>query len=293
MKAGFVAIVGRPNVGKSTLLNRLVGRKLAIVTSRPQTTRNGILAVANRDNAQIVFYDTPGIHKPERELDRHMFQTAIQSLKGVDVALLLIDVGHADGASAGEDERVLKLVKDAGIPVVLGINKIDSRKKQEVLPLIERYRHKHDFVAIVPLSGLTGDNVDRLEEVLIAHLPEGERLYPEETLTELPERFFVAEIVREKILRLTRLEVPYATAVSVDAWDDSGELTRIEASILVDRDSQKLILVGRAGSMLKKIGTSARKDIERFLSRKVYLGLHVKVSADWRDNKRVLDELGI
>lgn len=290
MRAGFITVVGRPNVGKSTLVNRLVGQKVAIVTSKPQTTRNRILAIANKPDAQLVFFDTPGIHKPHYEMDRLMSETAIQSLQTVDVVLLLIDIEQPFGRG---DEHVLGLLEKVETPIVLGINKIDARKKQDILPIIEKYRHMHDFVDIVPFSALTGDNVDRLEEVLIGHLPEGEPLYPEETLTDLPERFFVAEMVREKILRLTRDEVPHSTAVVVDAWEEKPELTRIEASILVERESQKAILVGKGGGMMKKIGTAAREDAEKFLGTKVYLGLHVKVRGDWRDNKRVLSELGI
>lgn len=290
MRSGFIAIVGRPNVGKSTLLNRLVGQKVAIVTAKPQTTRNRILAIANRPEAQMVFFDTPGIHKPRHEMDRMMLEAAVSSLKRVDVVLLMIDVGRS---FASGDEHALKLVKQVDVPVILGLNKIDSRKKQDILPVIDAYRHKHDFSEFVPFSALEGDNVDRLEAVLTSYLPEGEPLYPEETLTDLPERFFIAEMVREKILELARQEVPHSTAVLIDAWEESDALTRIEASILIERESQKAILVGRGGAMLKRIGTAARKDAETFLGTKVYLGLHVKVRSDWRENKRLLNELGI
>ncbi len=290
MRAGFITIVGRPNVGKSTLVNRLVGRKVAIVTAKPQTTRNRILAIRNKPDAQLVFFDTPGIHKPHYEMDRLMLETAVQSLKRVDVVLLVIDIEQPFGRG---DEHVLGLIKEVEVPVVLGINKIDARNKKEILPVIENYRHRHDFIDIVPFSALTGANVDRLEDVLVEHLPEGEALYPEETLTDLPERFFVAEMVREKILRLTRQEVPHSTAVVVEAWEEGSALTRIEASIFVERESQKAILVGKGGGMMKKIGTAAREDAEKFLGTKVYLGLHVKVRGDWRDNKRTLSELNI
>ena len=222
MHAGFITIIGRPNVGKSTLVNRLVGRKVAIVTPKPQTTRNRILAIRNKPDAQLVFFDTPGIHKPHYEMDRVMLETAVQSLKRVDLVLLVLDIEQPFGRG---DEHVLGLIKKVEVPVVLGINKIDAKKKQEILPVIERYRHLHDFVDIVPFSALTGDNVDRLETVLVEHLPEGEALYPEETLTDLPERFFVAEMVREKILRLTRQEVPHSTAVVVEAWEEGSALT--------------------------------------------------------------------
>ncbi len=202
----------------------------------------------------------------------------------------MIDIGKRFGS---RDEHVMKFIKEVHVPVILGINKIDSSKKHDILPVIDAYRHKHDFADIVPFSALTGDNVDRLESVLTSYLPEGDVLYPEETLTDRPERFFISEMVREKILELTRQEVPHSTAVLIDSWEDGDELTRIEASVLVERDSQKVILLGRGGSMMKKIGTAARKDAEAFLGTKVYLGLHVKVRGDWRENRRLLNELGI
>lgn len=290
MRSGFVTIVGRPNVGKSTLLNRLVGQKVAIVTSKPQTTRNRILAIANTGSAQIVFFDTPGIHKPRHEMNRRMVETAVQSLKRVDLALLLVDITEPFGPG---DVYVLARIRDARTPVVLGINKIDRVKKQEILPVIDDYREKHAFAEIVPLSALEGDNVDALLGVLTKHLPEGEPLYPSDTLTDLPERFFVGEIVREKILELTREEIPYATAVLVEGWEEGERLTRIEATVLVERESQKGILVGKGGSMMKRIGTGAREDIEAFLGTRVFLGLHVKVRSGWRENERLLSELGI
>lgn len=292
-RTGFVAIVGRPNVGKSTLLNRLVGQKVAIVTAKPQTTRNRILAIANSDSAQMIFFDTPGIHKPKHEMNRRMVELAVQSLKRVDLALLVIDVTQPFGSG---DEYVLERVRQAGVAgvkVVLAINKIDRVRKPEILPAIEEYRRRLEFADIVPISALSGDNVDALASVLEKHLPEGDPLYPPDTLTDLPERFFAAEIVREKVLELTRQEIPYTTAVLVDAWEENEKLTRIEATILVERDSQKGILVGKGGSMLKAIGTAARADIEAFLATRVFLGLYVKVRTDWRENDRLLSELGI
>jgi GTP-binding protein Era len=286
----LVTIVGRPNVGKSTLLNRLVGQKVAIVTEKPQTTRNRILAVANTPQAQMVFYDTPGIHKPKHEMNRRMVDLAIRSLKNVDLALLLVDVTEPFG---GGDEFVLERVREAKVPVVLALNKIDRLRKPEILPLIDDYRKRHEFLDIVPISAQSGENVDALVSVLERRLPEGERIYPPETLTDLPERFFVAEIVREKILEATREEIPYATAVVIDSWEEGEKLTRIEASILVERESQKGIVVGKGGSMLKGIGTAARRDIEAFLGTRVFLGLHVRVSSEWRENERFLTELGI
>lgn len=290
MRAGFVTIVGRPNVGKSTLLNRIVGQKVAIVTEKPQTTRNRILAIANTASAQIVFFDTPGIHKPKHEMNRRMVDLALRSLKTVDLALLLVDVTEPFG---GGDEFVLERVRQAKVPVVLALNKVDRIRKPEILTIIDDYRRRHEFTDIVPISALTGENVDALASVLERQLPEGEPLYPPETLTDLPERFFVSEMVREKILEATREEIPYSTAVVIDSWEEGEKLTRVEASILVERDSQKGIVVGKGGSMLKGIGTAARKDIEAFLGTKVFLGLHVRVRSEWRENQRLLSELGI
>ena len=290
MRAGFVTIVGRPNVGKSTLLNRIVGQKVAIVTEKPQTTRNRILAIANTASAQIVFFDTPGIHKPKHEMNRRMVGLALRSLKNVDLALLLVDVTEPFG---GGDEFVLERVRQAKVPVVLALNKVDRIRKPEILTVIDEYRHRHDFTDIVPISALTGENVDALVSVLERQLPEGEPLYPPETLTDLPERFFVSEIVREKILGATREEIPYSTAVVIDSWEEGEKLTRIEASILVERESQKGIVVGKGAGMLKGIGTAARRDIEAFLGTKVFLGLHVRVRSEWRENQRLLSELGI
>jgi GTP-binding protein Era len=290
LRAGFVTIVGRPNVGKSTLLNRIVGQKVAIVTEKPQTTRNRILAIANTASAQIVFFDTPGIHKPKHEMNRRMVGLALRSLKNVDLALLLVDVTEPFG---GGDEFVLERVRQAKVPVVLALNKVDRIRKPEILTVIDEYRHRHDFTDIVPISALTGENVDALVSVLERQLPEGEPLYPPETLTDLPERFFVSELVREKILEATREEIPYSTAVVIDSWEEGEKLTRIEASILVERESQKGIVVGKGAGMLKGIGTAARRDIEAFLGTKVFLGLHVRVRSEWRENQRLLSELGI
>lgn len=289
-RAGFIAIVGRPNVGKSTLLNRLVGQKVAIVTAKSQTTRNRILAIANTNSAQMIFFDTPGIHKPKHEMNRRMVELAVASLERVDIALLVVDLTQPFGSG---DEYVLERIRQAGVKVVLAINKIDRVRKTEILPAIDEYRRRYEFVDIVPISALEGDNLDALVSVLEEHLPEGEPLYPADTLTDLPERFFVAEIVREKLLELTRQEVPYATAVLVDSWEEREGLTRIQATILVERDSQKGILVGKGGSMLKAIGTAARTDVEAFLGTRVFLGLYVKVRSDWRENDRMLSQLGL
>jgi GTPase len=290
VRSGFVAVVGRPNVGKSTLVNRLVGQKVAIVSDKPQTTRNRILAVVNREGGQIVLFDTPGIHKPVHRMNERMVQSALQSLDQVELALWLIDVTEEFGPG---DRYVRDVLKRSGKPVMLGINKIDAISKPRILPVIEQYRQLLDFVEVVPLSALRGENVDLLAELLLAHLPEGDRLYPEDFLTDQPERFFVAEMVREQILRLTRDEIPYSTAVVIDSFQEGEDLVRIEASILVERDSQKAILIGRGGSMLKAVGTAARKEIEAFLDTKIYLGLFVKVRQGWREDNRTLEEMGL
>jgi GTP-binding protein Era len=288
--SGFVAVVGRPNVGKSTLVNRLVGEKVAIVSDKPQTTRNRILAVLNRPDGQIVLFDTPGIHKPMHRMNERMVEAAVGSLGQVDLALWLVDVTEDYGPG---DRYVKDVLARAGKPVILGLNKIDLVPKPRLLPLIDQYRQLLDFAEIVPISGLKGDNVERLAERLVAHLPAGERLYPEDFLTDQPERFFVAEMVREQILRHTREEIPYSTAVIIDSFKEGQPVMRIEASILVERQSQKGILIGRGGAMLKAIGSAARREIEAFLGTKIYLGLFVKVREGWREDPAMLDEMGL
>jgi GTPase len=289
-RSGFVAVVGRPNVGKSTLVNRLVGQKVAIVSDKPQTTRNRILAVVNQPQGQIVLLDTPGIHKPMHRMNERMVQAAVKSLGQVDLAVWLIDVTERYGPG---DRYVRDVLKRAGKPVILGINKIDAVSKPKILPAIEQYRHLLDFADVVPLSALSGENADVLARCMLSHLPPGQRLYPDDFLTDQPERFFVAEMIREQILRLTHEEIPYATGVMIDAFTEEPDLVRIEASILVERESQKGIVIGRGGAMLKAVGTEARKEIEAFLDAKVFLGLFVRVREKWRDNPRVLDEMGM
>jgi len=288
--SGFVAVVGRPNVGKSTLVNRLVGEKVAIVSDKPQTTRNRILAVLNRPDGQIVLFDTPGIHKPMHRMNERMVEAAVSSLGQVDLALWLVDVTEDHGPG---DRYVKDVLGRAGKPVLLGLNKIDLVPKPRLLPLIDQYRQLLDFAEIVPLSGLKGDNVERLAERLVAHLPQGERLYPEDFLTDQPERFFVAEMIREQILRHTREEIPYSTAVIIDSFKEGTPVVRIEASILAERESQKGILIGRGGAMLKSIGSAARREIEAFLGTRIYLGLFVKVREGWREDPAMLDEMGV
>jgi GTP-binding protein Era len=283
-------VIGRPNVGKSTLVNHLVGQKVAIVSDKPQTTRNRILAVLNRPDAQVVLFDTPGIHKPQHELNRRMVDTAVKSMGQGDVILWLVDVAERYGPG---DRHVRDLLQRAGRPVILGINKIDTIARPNVLPAIAAWKDHLDFVEVVPLSARNGDNVDRLADLLVRHLPEGPALYPEEFLTDQPERVFVAEMVRERILHHTREELPYSAGVVVESFKEEEKLVRIEATIYVERDGQKGILIGKGGAMLKKIGTEARGQIEDFLGTKIFLGLFVKVRESWRENEGLLSEMGL
>jgi GTP-binding protein Era len=289
-RAGFVAVVGRPNVGKSTLVNRLVGQKVSIVSDKPQTTRNRILAVVNRPGGQIVLFDTPGIHKPRHRMNERMVEAALRSLEGVDAALWIVDVAEGYGPA---DRYVSEVLRRAGKPVLLGINKIDAAPKTRILPVIDNYRRVLEFEEIVPLSALSGENVELVTERLLALLPEGPPLFPEDYLTDLPERFLVAEIVREKVLQFSRDEIPYSTGVVVDSFEEGRPVARIEATIFVERDNQKGILIGRKGAMLKRIGTAARQDVEALLGTRVFLGLTVKVRPSWRDDPRVLERMGL
>ena len=293
MKAGFVSFIGRPNAGKSTLLNRLVGTKLAIVSDKPQTTRNRILGVRNYPDAQVVFLDTPGIHRPLHRMNVRMVDAAVDTIREVDVLCLVVDVTEPPGKG---DRFVLDLVKEAKAPVFLVLNKIDLIKKVRLLPLMQQYSQLGTFAEIVPVSAATGDNVDRLERALLDRLPVGEPLYPADYLTDQPERFFAGEIVREKLLQFTRAEIPFSSAVVVDKFDEperEGGLMKLHCTIVVDRESHKPIVVGRGGEMIKRIGTAAREDLERFFDTKVFLDLHVRVKTEWREDERVLNDLGM
>src|SRR6266508_2570892 len=283
MKSGFVSLIGRPNAGKSTLLNRLVGTKLAIVSDKPQTTRNRILGVRNYPDAQVVFLDTPGIHRPLHRMNVRMVDTAVDTIREVAVLCLLVDVTEPLGKG---DRFVLDLVKDAKAAVFLGLNKIDLIKKARLLPMMQQYSEMGTFAEIVPVSAATGDNVDRLERAIVDRLPEGDALYPADYLTDQPERFFAAEIVREKLLQLTHAEIPFSSAVVVDKFEEPEHpkaLMKLYCTIVVDRESQKPIVVGRGGEMIKRIGIAAREDIERFFDTHVYLDLNVRVKSDWRE----------
>ena len=290
MKSGFVSLVGLPNAGKSTLLNRLVGEKVAIVSDKPQTTRNRIRGVRNYENGQVVYVDTPGIHKPTHRMNVRMVDAALESMRDVDLVCVVLDASQKPG---GGQQHLFSLVKSIVVPVVLVLNKIDVVGKAKLLPLIDRASKERDFAAIVPLSATTGDGVNVLEGVFLEHLPEGEALYPDDYLTDQPERFFVAEMVREQVLRHTHAELPFSTAVVIDQFDEASPdgLLRLYCTILVERSSQKPIILGRGGDMIKSIGTAARLELERFFETRVFLDLHVKVKNEWREDERLLDEL--
>jgi GTP-binding protein Era len=292
VKSGFVALVGRPNAGKSTLMNRLVGQKVAIVSDKPQTTRNRITGVRNYPEGQVVFVDTPGVHRPLYRLNVRMVDAALTALRDVDLVVAVVDANEPGGAG---DRFLMDAIKKVDTPRVLALNKVDLMAKEALLPLIDRYTRDVGFADIVPISALTGHNVDRLEQVLLSHLPEGEPLYPEDYLTDQPERFFVSELVREQVLKHTRAELPFASAVLVDRFEEPDEkgLLRLYCTILVERESQKPIIVGKGGAMIKAIGTAARQELERFFDARVFLDLHVKVRADWREDDRMLDEIGL
>jgi GTPase len=292
MKSGFVALVGRPNAGKSTLLNRLVGQKVAIVSDKPQTTRNRIVGVRNGEGGQIVFVDTPGIHRPLHRLNVRMVDVAIQSIGQSDVVCAVVDASEAVG---GGDQFLADLLVKAPVPVVLALNKIDLVPKNALLPRLEQWSKLAPFKELVPVSALTGENEGVLEAALLRYLPEGEPLYPQDYLTDQPERVYVAEIVREKVLRHTRDELPFSTAVLVDQFEEADErgLMRLYLTILVERESQKPIVIGRGGSMIKQIGTEARQELEAFFNARVFLDLRVKTRANWREDPRMLDEIGI
>ena len=293
MKSGFVSLIGRPNAGKSSLLNRIIGEKLAIVSDKPQTTRTRITGVKNYPGGQVVFVDTPGIHRPLHRMNVRMVDAAVDTLGEVDVIGVVLDISEGPGAGL---RYLLDLVKDVKPRTVLILNKIDLVKKHKLLPVIEGLSKERDWHAIVPVSAFTGDNVGRLEDVLLDALPEGEPRFPADYLTDQPEQIMVAEMVREQVLRLTRDELPFSTAVLIDQFNEPTEndhMTRIWATILVDRDSQKPIVIGRGGEMIKQIGTAARQEIEKFFHTRVFLDLRVAVREQWRDDQRILDDLGV
>jgi GTPase len=293
VRSGFVSLIGRPNAGKSTLLNRLVGAKLAIVSDKPQTTRTRILGVKNYDAAQVIFLDTPGIHRPLHRMNVRMVDTAVEAMREVDVVGLVVDVAEPPGKG---DRYVRDLLKDLKTPVFLILNKIDLIKKTRLLPLMQQYGESGLFAEIVPVSATTGDNVDRLARLIVDRMPEGEALYPPDYLTDQPERVLAAELVREKLLQFTHAEIPFSSAVVVDRFEEADGprgLLKLYCTIVVDRESQKPIVLGRGGEMIKRIGTAAREDLERFFSTRVFLDLHVRVKAEWREDDAVLDRIGL
>ena len=290
--SGYAALIGRPNAGKSTLLNRIVGEKIAAVSNKPQTTRHRIKGVYSSDEGQIVFVDTPGVHKPGHLLNRRMMAAVHDALMSVDVVVLMRDASVSTGNG---DRFVLDLVKQSEKPAVLVLNKIDKVKnKAEILPLIEFYSKEYEFAEIIPVSALKGDAVENLLAQIIKHLPEADPIFAEDEFTDQPMRSIVAEMVREKILRSTGEELPYVTAVVPEKWDESDpERLQIYCAIYVERPSQKGIIIGKGGAKLKQIGSEARQDIEKLLGRHVHLQLFVKVVEDWRNKERELDEMGI
>jgi GTP-binding protein Era len=293
MKSGFVSFLGRPNAGKSTLLNRIVGHKLAIVSDKPQTTRTRIVGVKNYPEGQVVFVDTPGVHKPTHRMNVRMVDVALEAMREVDVLAMVVDASVKPGPG---DQFMLDTIKNLKTPAVLVLNKVDLIAKNKLLPLIDHYRKAHPFVEIVPASAADGTNVDVLEKLFLQYLPEGDPLYPPDYVTDQPERFFAAEIIREQVLALTHDELPFSTAVVVDRFVEPAEGERVLSlycTILVDRESQKPIVVGKGGTMIKKIGTAARQELEQYFGTQVFLDLHVKVKTEWRDDVRTLDEMGL
>lgn len=291
-KSGYVALIGRPNAGKSTLLNRLVGEKIAAVSNKPQTTRHRIQGIVTRDDGQIVFVDTPGVHKPGHLLNRRMMAAVHDAILSVDLLVLMRDASVSTGNG---DRFVLDLVKQSEKPAILVLNKVDKiKEKGNLLPLIEMYSNEYGFAEIIPVSALKGDAIDVLLEHIVKHLPPGEPIFSDDEMTDQPLRMIVAELVREKILQSTGEEIPYVTAVITEVFDESDPtLTTIFCAIYVEKPSQKKIIIGKQGARVRDIGTKARIDIENLLGKKVFLKLFVKVVEDWRNRERDLDEMGI
>lgn len=288
-KSGFVSIIGRPNVGKSTLLNAILGEKIAIVSPKPQTTRNRIRGIKNVEDAQIIFLDTPGIHYAKGYLNEFMVKEAISAIQDVDVIVYIVEASKTLGK---DDSLIIDNLRRIKSPAILGINKTDITRKENILPLIAEYSKLYTFKEIIPISAIRGEGIEALLKIVAKLLPEGPKYFPEDILTDLPERFIVAEIVREKIFKLTRQEIPYSTAVVIDSFKENPKIVSISATINVERDSQKGIIIGKGGKMLKEIGTLARIDIEKLLGAKVYLELFVKVEKDWTKDKKLLKEFG-
>lgn len=290
-KSGFISIIGRPNVGKSTFLNRVIGQKIAIMSDKPQTTRNKVQGVLSANDSQMIFIDTPGIHKPKHKLGDFMVKSAINALREVDVVLFMVNA--VEGLGRG-DEFIIEKLQGLNTPIFLVVNKIDEVHPDELLPLIEKYKGKLNFKAIVPISALEGNNVETLLSTIKEQLPEGPQYYPADQVTDHPERFIISELIREKALHLTREEVPHSIAVVIDSIKkkEDRDVIHVMATIVVERSSQKGIIIGKQGSMLKEIGQRARTDIELLLGSKVYLELWVKVQKDWRNKMSILRDYG-
>ncbi|TQR10622.1 GTPase Era [Psychrobacillus soli] len=292
-KSGFISIIGRPNVGKSTFLNRVIGQKIAIMSDKPQTTRNKVQGVLTLDDSQMIFIDTPGIHKPKHKLGDFMLKVAKNTLREVDAILFMVNATEPRGKG---DEFIIDLLENNETPVFLVINKIDQVHPDELISIIESYKDKYDFAEIVPISALQGNNVDRLLETIQKYLPEGPQYYPADQVTDHPERFIISELIREKVLHLTREEIPHSIAVVIDKIkkeeDTEKDMIRVMATIIVERDSQKGIVIGKRGALLKEVGTRARHDIEMLLGTKVFLELWVKVQKDWRNKSTHLRDYG-
>ncbi|HAR44814.1 MAG: GTPase Era [Nitrospirae bacterium GWC2_57_13] len=288
-RSGFISIVGRPNVGKSTLLNTLLGQKIAIISDKPQTTRNRIQGMVNRPGCQMVFIDTPGIHKPVHRMNEYMVKTALGTYNEVDVVLFLVEATSAPGAG---DKFIIETLAQVKTPVFLLINKVDLVRKDLLLPLIQEYSALYKFAEIIPVSAIKGE-LGALTDSILKRLPEGPQYFPDDQLTDQPERFIMAELIREKIFTLTKEEIPYSTAVMIEQMKEEPGITRVDAVIYVERDSQKGIIIGKGGEMLKKIGTLARQEAERLLGVKLFLQLWVKVKKGWREDDNLLRSLGI
>ena len=288
-KSGFVSIIGRPNVGKSTLINRLVGEKIAIISSKPQTTRNNILGILTEENMQIVFTDTPGIHEPTSKLAELMVKNATDAMHDTDAILFLVEPIPNVGRT---EEKIIEGLKKQSAPVILVINKIDTVKKDILLEVITKYTEKYDFAAVVPISAQRRDGVDTLKKEIIPHVPEGPQFFPEDMVTDQPERQIAAEIIREKLLRSLDKEVPHGIAIEIFSMKDKKDSLKIEANIYCEKQSHKGIIIGKGGALLKKIGTQAREDLERAHGKKVYLELWVKVNEDWRNKRGKIANFG-
>jgi GTPase len=289
-KSGFVSIIGRPNSGKSTLLNLLVGEKVSIVTDKPQTTRHTVRGIVTRPEGQITFIDTPGIHKPVHRMNERMMKSVRDAMTDVDLIGLMVDASAEFGRG---DEFTIELIKPVATTKILLLNKIDRIEKSKLLPLMDRYSKLANFEEIMPISALTGENAEAFVALIFKHLAEGPMFYPPDQISDQPERSIAAELIREKLIVATEEEMPYSTAVIIDRFEEGEQLHRIFATIFVERESQKAIVIGKGGQKLKEIGTEARKDLETFLGRRIFLELHVKVKKNWRDDDETLRTLGL